>query len=121
MFMKNEITFILTPHTLDLDASIIALLFCHYCSYLCILCIVLYFTLFSCFYCCVFCIPFFELLGMLYFRPRVYRQLPLYLYEVGVRSAYTLPSSDLTLLDYTGYCCCCTFTKEVRTVEFRIV
>ncbi|WMV26639.1 hypothetical protein MTR67_020024 [Solanum verrucosum] len=36
-------------------------------------------------------------------EPRVHRKQPLYLHEVVVRLAYTLPSPDPTLWDFTGY------------------
>uniref|UniRef100_A0A0V0HCM6 Putative ovule protein n=1 Tax=Solanum chacoense TaxID=4108 RepID=A0A0V0HCM6_SOLCH len=43
------------------------------------------------------------LLGLDVLGPRVHRKQPLYLHEVVVRSAYTLPSPDPTLWDSTGY------------------
>jgi len=43
------------------------------------------------------------LLGLDVLEPRVHRKQPLYLHEVVVRSAYTLPSPDPTSWDSTGY------------------
>ncbi|KAH0711348.1 hypothetical protein KY289_007307 [Solanum tuberosum] len=43
------------------------------------------------------------LLGLDVLEPRVLRKQPLYLHEVVVRSAYTLPSPDTTLWDFSGY------------------
>ena len=52
-----------------------------------------HFALFRCCYCSHFCIHVFKLFGNTLFKPRVYWKQPLYLYEVGVRSAWY----------YTGY------------------
>lgn len=48
------------------------------------------FVKFRCCYYFHFCILFFKLLGNVNVKPRVYRKQLLYLYEVEVRSAYTL-------------------------------
>lgn len=56
----------------------------------------------------------------LFFKLRVYRKQALYLYEVGFRSAYTVPFPDLTceithglllLLLQGVFCCCLSFSK----------
>lgn len=105
-FLTSSISTILIVSCLSISichlcffASVVASFHCRYCSFIWMLFSILLFTLFCCCFCFHFCIPFFEIFAMLS-NWRVYQKQ--HLYEVEVKSAYTL-LSRLHLWDYTGY------------------
>lgn len=82
--------------------SVLTLFRCHYCSFFCMICTALHFA-FSLLLLLNFCISNFKLFGNALFKLTIYQKQPLHLYEVRVRLAYTLPSPNPTLSDYTSY------------------